>query len=128
VNGLQSLIAPTAVAAIVSFLGIVVSSRASRKTSQLKLDVDDKHLKYDQLQEDLDAARADAKEAHIEASAARREAAEAWEAANSCVRSRESDRRQIAWRDMYIASLIHHINERLDPPPPAKPEGIRDAS
>jgi uncharacterized protein (DUF3084 family) len=135
VSVLLNFVAPTAVAALFGFLGIFLTSRVNRQTAK----INDKHLDYDQIQEDLQNARTETREAHQEASTARREAAEARADANRCYAEQvqmrrdyeaqlELDQREIVWRDLHIVSLVDHINRRLPPPPPARPGGIGNAS
>lgn len=142
---LQNFLAPTVAAAVIAFLGVWATNRTARKTAEINAattletaQLNVHNLNYDQIQEDLGSARREAKEARDEATAARRESADARTDANRILAEqvqmrreyetqREQDRREIEWRDRYIATLSDHIYRRLPPPPPPRPEGITHA-
>lgn len=143
---LQSFFAPTVAAALIAFLGVWVTNRTNRKTAQINANttlgtaqLSAGHLDYDQIQEDAQDARREARDARADATAALREATEARTDANRILaeqvqmrreyeNQRDQDRREIDWRDRYIATLSDHIYRRLPPPPPPRPEGITHAT
>lgn len=109
---------------VITGVGIWLSYRVQARAGQTTSD----HLDYDQMQEDLASARADAAAARNEAVAASERAArilaEQVNMRHEYEAQRDRDRRELAWRDRYIATLTEHIWSRRPPPPPAKPEGI----